>query len=234
MSKWWGTDPPNPKLDVDALGLEGRDLEIATIIAEETEAQREREFAELPPLSEQELDTLIPQQYASLLTKPEPITVRQARRSGVDEALWDDLLLRGRTHTRAAERANVGHAALIEFVLAKCHPSNWSAMFWYGAWIKEALSPKRSPEAVAEMIEQAKLEAARQHGKTGSDKRWEAYRKAKKFTQEEWAKQKANYSNRKAPFARAMIARIKAEYEGVDDITERTITEDWLKGLTPA
>jgi hypothetical protein len=217
----------SPKLDVGALALEGRELEIAQIIAEETEAQREIERGELPPATPEQLAAIVP--GSGLLNLQE--TEAERRRRQIDSLTWDALLLRGGAHTRSAQRAAMELSAVISFAMDKCRPTNMDALFWYRQWVKEALSDKVPRETLNAVMEGAKREAAKQTGKDGADKRWAAYREAKTGTQQKWNEQKESYGGKKAPFARAIIPTVKQLFPGIDDITERTITEDWLKGL---
>jgi hypothetical protein len=216
--------PLRARLDAPALGLKGRELQIATIIAEETEAQREEERRALPPASPEELSALVP--TASLL---EPAQTEQERRQGqIDSMTWDALLIRGLAHARCAKRSGMELTAVIDFAIDRCNPNNWEVLFWYRQWLDQL--QRSVPHEMAEAIaDAARQEARRASGKGGRNTRWAPYRDAKSHTQREWEIQKTRYGGKKALFARAMIATLKQNYP-IDDVTERTITEDWLKG----
>jgi hypothetical protein len=147
------------KLDVAALGLEGRELEIAQILAQETEAEREAEFAALPEISSDEAAAIIPP-GPFLLVPPSPKTVAQVRRESIDAIAWDALLRRGGAHSRCAVRTGLDLVEVIEFAIDKCQPSNWEALFWYQQWAREALREMVPREAVELIAKKHKEESA--------------------------------------------------------------------------
>lgn len=145
------------RLNPDALGLDGQDLAIARIIAEETEAQREREIAAQPPLTPEEAAIVVEAQ--GLLLGP-PRTRGELRASAMDLVPWDSLLRQGEAHSRAAARAELGHVELIEFAIAKCHPTNWEALFWYQQWVKQAVQLTVPWHVAKALVNEAHEEAA--------------------------------------------------------------------------
>lgn len=205
----------SPRLDVATLGLEGQELEIARVIAEETENQRE--------LLRQAID--VAPEAANLARAENLIGIKY---HFADTAPWDELLLDGIAVFNCAARVGVPPIEVLRVATDKCNPRSWRALFWFEQWLRAtAVGGPAGKAAVSAVIDKADREAARRYGATGLDKRWEPYRKAKEFVRLEWAKQKNSYGGKKAPFARAIIAQVKQQFS-VDDITPRTITEDYL------
>lgn len=209
------------RLDVAALGLEGRELEIAQIIAEETEAQRATELAQLPPPD--------PGEEAKNGLLRGALTAEGWRREDINAKPWEALLLLGDVHARCVQRSGLRLVEVIDFAMDKCRPSDVGALFWYGRWLEQLLCTVPFETALS-MADEARKDARQSSGAAGRNKRWGPYRDAKSYAQQEWQRQRASYGGKKAPFARAMIAPLKQTF-AVDDVTERTITEDWLRGL---
>jgi hypothetical protein len=233
---------PSPKLDVASLWLEGSDLEIAQVIAEETEAEREIEFAALPPMSEKEAATVLPPP-PYLLWPPPPKTAGETRREAIDSIPWDALLRRGGAHSRCVDRTGLGHAALIEFAIDKCKPSNWEALFWYRQWVREAISDKVPRQTVALMMQDVKNEAAKLTDAIAAEARKDVAVRAaaakverdpktekKRFVREiwdRWQREPALYPSQ-AAFARDMLDK----YGGDDprrDLQSTAAIEAWCR-----
>lgn len=210
----------SPRLEVAALGLEGRDLEIATVIAEETEAERLRQLAALPPSRGPSIGLLGGADAAQIQ---------------VEQTSWDEWLIRGASvQGTCCDRLNIGVLDLVQFALDRLAPRNWLALFWYRNWLAEAVTHKLPMETVQELIrdaqQQAASESAKTSGRRGADLLWTANREAREHVRQEWAARKTNYRS-KAEFAREMAVTVKSKFEAIDNITARTISDDWLRGL---
>jgi hypothetical protein len=227
------------KLDPVSLGLSGTDLTIAQIIAEETEAEREIQYRNQPPLSAEE--ALAPAPSTSLLQIGQK-TVQEARRSAADEVPWDQLLRTGDAHSRCVERTGLSHYELIEFAIQKCRPLNWDALFWYQQWLREATGGKLGPEAVALLIEDAKARAAEHAAAHHAKQRQEAASKAaavkvekdpktekKRTVREIWDRwqREPNIYPSQAAFARDMLEKYGGGSAG--DLKSQAVIQRWCK-----
>lgn len=191
----------SPRLNADGLGLEGAELSLAKVIAEETEAQREREFAELPVLDVAELNREITRGFLLQSTW----TVQEARRSEIDGIPWDDLLTRGKCHLQAAQRARVTPSELVKFALAKCAPTNWLALFWYSQWFREIVESEDAPSVQASLkMEQLKLSAK------GGAARAAKFEEARIAATSAWERESAKWTSR-TEFAKAWQEVLKEE-----------------------
>lgn len=225
-SSWFdGGYQLSPKLDPDSLGLEGRELEIARVIAEETEAHRAFEKGQIPP--EAEARRVVPS--LGLLGGYSETSDADERRTYLDSLPWDELFTRGLVHSLCAQRTGLGHVAVAGFALDKCRPRNVSAFFWYAQWIARALDSHTKEEAEV-LVRSAQEDAARRSGIAGADERWGPMREAKEWTQAQWADQKTAYDGNKSRFARDMLGLVKQRFSRIDNVTDRTIREIWLKG----
>lgn len=123
---------PHPKtLIVSSLGLsDPREIQIATIIAEETEIERDRQ-------REKDGSTLdktkqpTPNRLVGLLY-PEGYTFSYA-----DSLKWEELLTFGQCVFECAKRAHLSVHEILEFVDSKCRPDGW-LVFWYRQYLRVA------------------------------------------------------------------------------------------------
>ncbi|MEJ8821515.1 hypothetical protein WKW80_05625 [Variovorax humicola] len=105
------------KLDAEAIEVsDDAERNLAHIIAEETERSRE---------SQRGKHGLLPPRGFPVKTLDYVDTMYW------DEFLQDDVL------QACGERANLSPPEVLGFVLKKCHPSNWHALFWMRAWYEE-------------------------------------------------------------------------------------------------
>jgi hypothetical protein len=167
------------RLDPRGLGLEGDDLRIAAVIADETERVRAARL-------KQQLDAMTPIERATVvqgqggLLGARELTREEAAREHVDAQPWDAILrdLDADAHSRASERTGLSLSALIEFAIAKCYPSNWEALFWYQHWVAEIgklqVPWDQARALIAEAHARAKqphLDATRKAGKKSAEVR---------------------------------------------------------------
>jgi hypothetical protein len=116
-----GLDPSaNLRLDPESLGLTNpRELEVARVIAEETEAQRITVRASYPPTATQD-SFFGPMTYDYAGTLP-----------------WQDLLTGGVSCVMACtDRLKIPPSVVVQFALAKCRPSNFMGLMWMAEYLK--------------------------------------------------------------------------------------------------
>jgi hypothetical protein len=147
LSDWVRADV---HLNVDALGLtDASEIQVAQIIAEETEIQRESEYERHPvPQGTRRATNKL-----SELLAPTEICVSYA-----DTLSWDVLLTLGGCARRCASRANLTTADLISFAESKCKPANLWVLFWYEQWIRtltDQVGAEQRAEVQAKALEQA-------------------------------------------------------------------------------
>lgn len=73
-------------------------------------------------------------------------------------------------------------------------------------------------------------DAQRKQGLAGMQKRWAEQRRARDYVRNEWTNNRAKYSGTKLECARVLVPIVKEQFN-IDNIRDRTIAEDWLKGL---
>lgn len=213
-----------PSLDVESLGLDGKDRDVARIIAEETERKRAALISALPPL---------PPEVASAQAEPRGLlvqqTVEEERLSRLMRKPWDELFRTGEVLLPCAGRAGLDLASLLQFVREKCNPPNWEAQLWYEQWILEALSEKVPADQVGKLLaakheEAAVLERKRQATK-GAIKRAAKYEEAEQWVQDQWRKEGSHWDSKKK-FAEAFCELVQSEF-GLS-ISASTISDVWL------
>jgi hypothetical protein len=124
-------------LVVSELGLtDPREIEVATIIAEETEAERERRRAAEVEHSEGRPKAIVP---ASLLD-PDMFAY-----SYVDTLRWEELLTLGGCVFNCARRAGMTPEQILSFADGTCEAPGW-LLFWFGQCL-QALNVKASSDA---------------------------------------------------------------------------------------
>lgn len=143
-------DVPKLRLDVQSLDLrDERLIRIATIIAEETEVQREQKRAEFPD------------------SGPEPgqnklMELLGGYYSYANTLRWDLLLTFGDCAGRCAKRASMGWLEILEFAREHCRPSDPWLLFWYETALK-ALRDGVDSELQASVTAQALADAQSKH-----------------------------------------------------------------------
>jgi hypothetical protein len=170
---------PPARLDPQELGLEGDDLRIAAIIADETERVRSARLKQqLDAMSSIERATVV--QGKGGLLGARQLTREEAAREQVHAQPWDAILrdLNADAHSGASERTGLSLSALIEFAIAKCYPSNWEALFWYQHWVTEIgklqIPWDQARALIADAYARAKqphLDATRKAGKRSAEVR---------------------------------------------------------------
>lgn len=224
---------PQPHLDPEAHDLDGDELQIARVLAEETERARQellqQKLAELSP--EERAEEVVPLTTGLL---GGPSTTRE--QSITSEAMgqpWDALLrgLSNGAHSRTAERARVSLGRVLD-VAAKCRPQNWEALFWYTQWVSEAVKLSVPWSEAREMVRavQEQSEAAyrskqseRAKARYSQDRDGKQAAKAQvKEWWERWQQEPALYRS-VAAFARAMLDKYP------DNLTSQPVIEQWVR-----
>lgn len=225
---------PSPQLDPDAHDLDGEELRIARVIAEETERARQEGLRQkLAELSDEERAEEIVPLTTGLIgggpseTREQSITAEAMRQP------WD-AILRGLSigaHSGAAERAQVTLERVLE-VAAKCRPENWEALFWYTQWVSEAVKLSVPWTEAREMVRavQAQSEAAyrskqseRAKARYSQDRDGKQAAKAQvKEWWERWQREPDLYRS-VAAFARAMLDKYP------DSLTSQPVIEQWVR-----
>lgn len=127
---WSPKQTQSNRLEIARLALtEARDMEIATIIAEETERERERVRAEFPDKGVRHKNE---KPALGLLGN----ALAHIHYSYADSMTWDALLMRSTCGSAAAKRAGISRLQLIQFALDKCQPADFNGLFWFGEWLK--------------------------------------------------------------------------------------------------
>lgn len=130
--------PQSNKLEVSSLGLhESRDIEIANIIAEEVEAQREitrLTYPDIPPKSPVKKGRKAVS--GGLLSGGLLGDLDHAGYSYADTIPWESLFTFGICVFRCSKRAKMKVSEIIDFALNKCKPENLWVIFWYGEFFK--------------------------------------------------------------------------------------------------
>lgn len=209
--EFWGHQSQGPKLDVLSLGLEGRDLEIATIVAEETEAERSRR-RDLTPAVNVTLNLL-----------------GDALWHYADSLPWDELLTT--VVDVCAERARLKPSEVVDFASQHCNPINRTALFWFGAFRQMAEIPASNLDATAVLREieaqSRKQSAARAAAaKVASDPKT-AIKEAVFELWTLWQREPDRYPSQ-AAFAVDMLSK----YGGADrraDLQSVTVVERWCR-----
>lgn len=132
------------KFDPAAInGLSEQERKIAAAIAEETEAEREKQRPH----------------RGKLLSLLGPET------DYVDTVPWDEFLMSPMPVISCAARAGVSPVDLLNFIGTKCSPSNWRTIFWIQSWF-ELLYQSRE-ESVRDIA--AAVDAVKQEYSTKED-----------------------------------------------------------------
>lgn len=147
---------------------------------------------------------------------------------------WDELLLSPSCLSRCALRSELTFLAVLSFARDHCAPNNSSALFYFMQGISAAEEDPIFKERILLAVERARLGASRGAGTRGAKKRWGPDHPniaAKLWVQKKWLEDKPRYRGNKSEFARAMALEVKLKFEAVDQISVKTITDAWLKGL---
>lgn len=209
-------DDKSARLDPEALGLTGRDLELARAIAAETEALRS------PPTKVMD-------------AKGDAVT---GLLGGVmifhDNTGWPVLLTRDSALHNVGSRFGIPPLQVLDFALNKCNAAAtgdalW-ALFWFRNWVSSALST-HTTEEVRELVKSVQDNALRSAGKTGAEKRWAANRLAKQFARDEWIANKGTKFKTKADCYRGLLGAIKERFEIEENVSLQQFRDEWLKGL---
>jgi hypothetical protein len=224
---------PQPHLDPEAHDLDGEDLQIARVLAEETERARQETLQQkLAALSPEERAEEIVNMAAGLLgdlrtTREQSITADAMRQP------WDTLLrgLSNGSHTRAAERARVSLERVLE-VAAKCRPQNWEALFWYTQWVSQALKLSVPWTEAREMVRAAQAQFETNYRSKQSERAKARYAQDRDGKQaakasvkqwwERWQQAPSLYPS-VAAFARAMLDKYP------DNLTSQPVIEQWVR-----
>lgn len=147
-------------LEVGALGLnKPNEIELATIIAEETECERELE-------REHRAD--------QLSELPEDARRDAGLISYVDRLGWEVLLTFRDCVVRCADRAGVTPVEVLQFALNKCHPWEPWSLFWYFrflASVEEQGGDSRAAAAEAELAYRKMREGGQRGGRKSAETR---------------------------------------------------------------
>lgn len=163
---------PKLRLDVQSLGLDDERMnEIATIIAEEAEAERELTRAEVPDSG--------PEAGGN-----KPMGLLGGSYSYANSLRWDLLLTFGDCALRCAARASMDVVDLVTFARTHCQPSDQWLLFWYETALKvllKGVKTEREAAAVSRALAEAaqaesKLERIRAGASTGGKKSAETRR----------------------------------------------------------
>lgn len=110
--------PPGIKLDPTTVAAAtDEERKLAALIGEETEKERESRRDQGGKVSR------------GLLAEYEI--------DYVDTVHWDEFLQSPDVLSACGKRANLSAVGLLDFVLDKCAPSNWRALFWMRAWYEQ-------------------------------------------------------------------------------------------------
>lgn len=145
------------RLNVAALGLGDERLnEIATIIAEETEVQRERKRAQFPDTPPDDPN------YPNL-------GLLGGGYSYANSLTWDVLLTFEDCVFRCAGRARIGVVQLLDFAREKCEPEEPWLLHWFGTTMRvleRGVDSDMQTQAIAKTL--AEVEAKHQRIKAGA------------------------------------------------------------------
>lgn len=140
-----------PALDVAGLSLDGDDLQLAKVLAEETAAERKaRKTVAFVAPSESEH------------------TVEQ-----IEAMPWDELLvLDGECFIRCWERSQLPPDSILEFVETHCEPSNRLAVRWFRLYVQKLNENQDDAAATIARIraESAKSAADARHNRPGGSR----------------------------------------------------------------
>lgn len=163
---------PKLRLDVASLNLNDERInQIATIIAEETEAQRELKRIEFPDATSES-----PNRLAGLLG---------GAYSYANTLRWDLLLTFGGCAYRCATRARMSVVELLDTAREHCIPTDPWLLFWYSTALKALMDGANAEKQVAiaskalaevELKQQRIKEGARVGGQKSAERRREIQR----------------------------------------------------------
>lgn len=210
----------SPKLRLDVASLElGHDRlnQIATIIAEETEAERELKRAEVPDTG--------PQSGQNKL-----MGLLGGSYSYADSLRWDLLLTFGDCAFRCAKRAKMDVRELVSYARTTCEPSDPWLLFWYEIAM-EAISKGFDTEFKTSVAAQKEVEADfRRRQSVRARTRYEKDKDGKQAVKAEvkdwwqrWRNDPSMYP-RTSVFARAMLDKYP------DHLTSQPVIESWVRG----
>lgn len=210
-------DVPKLRLDVASLEL-GHDRlnQIANIIAEETEAQRELQRAEVPDkgsgAGQNKLLGLLGGYY-----------------SYADSLRWDLLLTFGNCASRCAKRAGMEIPGLVSFARTTCEPTDPWLLFWYEIAL-EALLKGIDAELKISLVTQEKVEAEFSRlqsirARTRYEKDKDGKQAVKAEVKNWWLRWQSDPSMypRTSVFARAMLDKYP------DHLTSQPVIESWVR-----
>lgn len=205
----------NQRLDVQSLGLgDERRVRIATIIAEETEAQRELERIKFP-------DPEPP--------KPGENSLAELLRGSYNYAnslRWDQLLTSTECVERVIRRTDLTASAVIEFAMDHCRPSDWRMLFWFFTAMKiidenatlRSLSAAAKASQLKAFSEQQSARARRRHE---LDPKQVAKAQVKDWWRK-WRLDRSLYPSA-AEFARAMQDKYP------DQLKSEAVIQQWVR-----
>ncbi|RYD92037.1 MAG: hypothetical protein EOP50_13325 [Sphingobacteriales bacterium] len=209
----------SPKLRLDVASLElGHDRlnQIASIIAEETEAKRELKRAEVPDTG--------PQSGQNKL-----MGLLGGSYSYADSLRWDLLLTFGDCAFRCAERAKMEVRELVAFARTTCEPSDPWLLFWYEIAM-EAISKGFDTESKTSAAAQKAVETEfRRRQSVRARTRYEKDKDGKQAVKAEvkdwWQRWRSDPSMypRTSVFARAMLDKYP------DHLTSQPVIESWVR-----
>lgn len=212
---------PKLRLDVQSLGLDDERMnEIATIIAEETEAERELTRAKVPDSG--------PEAGGN----NKPMGLLGGSYSYANSLRWDVLLTFGDCAFRCAARARIGAVAVVTFARTHCQPSDQWLLFWYEtAFIALAKGVKTEKEtaALSKALAEAVQAEFRQRQKERARARYVLDKDGKQAVKAEvegwWVRWQADPTMypTAAAFARAMLDKYP------DHLTSQPVIEKWVR-----
>lgn len=220
------------KLDVALFNADSEDVRrLARIIAEETEAERERR---------RNTDRDFEMYSGGLLG-----ALQGKRQRYVDTLHWDNFFEEEHVYLRCATRANLPEFRVAAFVCKKCNPDNSRAMFLlWGYLLERSFREFESATKNAErrrfdaelsnakkvaLAESARENANKRYGANTNDKK-QLVKKEVKELWDKWQNKRENYKN-KSKFAKDMLEKY-AELEN-QTVIVRWCTE-WEKSRDPA
>jgi hypothetical protein len=211
-------DSPKLRLDVASLEL-GHDRlnQIATIIAEETEAERELKRAEVPDTG--------PQSGQNKL-----MGLLGGSYSYADSLRWDLLLTFGNCASRCATRARMDLPGLVSFARTTCEPTDPWLLFWYEialeALLKGIDAELKNSTVVRDKVEAEFSRLQSNRARTRYEKDKDGKQAVKAEVKDWWLRWQSDPSMypRTSVFARAMLDKYP------DHLTSQPVIESWVRG----
>lgn len=150
-----------------------------------------------------------------------------------DRTPWYELLMAEGPLDECAAALGIELTELLDRIIQELLPPNWTAFFWMKAYLGSV--PASYHHAMVNLAADtaARAEAKRikqERGKAGGTGKARTYAPAKEFVRSEWVKHGvSDYHGNKSAFARDYSRRVKNEMG--TDVTDKTISEAWLRDL---